>query len=338
MDKSDGECKVAVGINGFGRIGRMVLRAAVQKHSDTVQICAINDPFLTPEYICYLLTYDSTYGNPRFKVECGEDFVVVNGQKIAVFAAKNAADVPWASVGVVTVAETSGHYNTTELCLTHLEGGAKKVVMSAPAKDSTTPTFVLGVNEQDFDPTTMNIISNASCTTNCVAPLVKILHESFGIEEGMLTTIHAVTATQTCVDGVSKKDYRLGRSALQNIIPASTGATKAVARAYPAVEGKLTGLAFRVPVADVSVVDLTVKLQQPVQSINDIAADINKASLPSIIGCTTDAVVSSDFLGDGRSCIFDVTASILLNPTFVKLVAYYDNEWAYAMRMVQTLP
>lgn len=328
--------KLIIGINGFGRIGKLVLRSAVERHDQVIQVGAINDPMLDPEYIGYLIAHDTTFGNPKFKVEVGPDSVTVNGHKICVFAEKDASAIPWAQCGVKYVAETSGIYTSTEKAEAHLkaESGAKKVLISAPAKDTTTPTFVMGVNEDKYDPANMHILSNASCTTNCVAPLVKIVHENFGVEEGLMTTIHAVTATQNTVDNVSKKDHRSGRSVLQNIIPASTGATKAVARAYPEMEGRLSGLAFRVPVLDVSVVDLTLKLQRPIQSIDDIAQAIDRADRGLIIGHTSDDVVSSDFLGDDRSCIFDVKASLMLNPTFVKLIAYYDNEWAYALRMV----
>lgn len=335
---TDANEKLEIGINGFGRIGKLVLRLAFQQYSNSIKVSAINDPFLTPEYVGYLIMHDTTFGNPKFDVEIGSDFVNVNGQKIHVYAEKNAPDIPWPASGVQFVAETSGFYCTSESAQGHLrDGSVSKVLISAPAKDSATPTFVLGVNEDKYDSATMHVVSNASCTTNCVAPLVKVVYDNFGIVEGFMTTIHAATATQKVVDSVSKKDYRSGRSVLQNIIPASTGAAKAVARAFPEVEGKLSGLAFRVPVANVSVVDLTLKLGKPLQSIHDIAEAIDGAALPHIIGYTSEDVVSSDFLGDSRSCIFDVKASMLLNPTFVKLIAYYDNEWAYAMRMVEML-
>jgi len=330
--------KLTIGINGFGRIGKLVLSSIFQQYSTSITVTAINDPFLTPDYVGYLIMHDTTFGNPKFDVETGSDFVAVNGQKIHVYAEKNAADIPWSDSGVQFVAETSGFYTSSESAQAHLrEGGVNKVVISAPAKDTITPTFVLGVNEEKFDPSLMHVVSNASCTTNCVAPLVKIVHENFGIVEGFMTTIHAATATQKVVDSVSKKDYRSGRSVLQNIIPASTGATKAVSRVFPEMEGKLSGLAFRVPVSNVSVVDLTLKLQKPIESIHDFTEAIDRAALPHIIGHTSEDVVSSDFLGDARSCILDVKASMLLNPTFVKLIAYYDNEWAYAMRMVELL-
>lgn len=332
------EKKLSIGINGFGRIGKLVLRSVFQQHGHDVTVSAINDPFLTPEYVGYLIMHDTTFGHPKFEVETDTDSVNVNGQKIHVYAEKNASEIPWAESGVQYVAETSGFYTTSEAANGHIrEGSVNKVLISAPAKDLTTPTFVLGVNENTYDPTTMHVLSNASCTTNCIAPLVKIVHENFGIVEGFMTTIHAATATQKVVDSVSKKDYRSGRSVLQNIIPASTGATKAVSKVLPEMEGKLSGLAFRVPVSNVSVVDLTLKLERPVESIHDITEAIDRAALPHIIGHTSEDVVSSDFLGDARSCIFDVKASMLLNPTFVKLIAYYDNEWAYAARMVEML-
>jgi glyceraldehyde 3-phosphate dehydrogenase len=329
--------KIKVGINGFGRIGRLVFRAAVQRFDAEVEICAINDPMLTPEYMAYLIKHDSVFHNPGFMVdEVKSGQIVVNGKAISTFASKDASELQWGRSGVEIVAECSGFYTSSEKAKGHLEAdGAQKVILSAPAKDEVTPTFVMGVNEADYDPS-MRIVSNASCTTNCLAPLIKIIHENFGVEEALMTTIHALTASQNVVDGVSKKDWRAGRSALNNIIPASTGAARAISSVIPALSGKLTGMAFRVPVSDVSVLDLTCRLQQPVQSIDTITEAIRRAegTLGRVVGVTTEPVVSSDFIGDDRSCIFDAAASIVLNPHFVKLIAYYDNEWAYALRLV----
>lgn len=342
--------KVGIGINGFGRIGRLALRAVFTRYSEELSVVAINDPFLTTEYLSYLLTHDTVHGRPKFVVgEVTSDSIVVDNKKIHVFSQKDASQIPWDSVGAEYICECSGVYNTTEKSMGHLheDGGAKKVVLSAPAKDTVTPTFVLGVNEQMYHPS-MRIVSNASCTTNCVTPLVKIVNDKFGIVEGFMTTIHAMTASQSVVDGISRKDWRAGRCATQNIIPATTGAAIAVTKVVPELEGKLNGMALRVPVADVSVVDLTLKLQRPIDSIHDIAQAIidlhskidNTGAVPDmaqIIGVTTEEMVSSDFIGDDRSCILDETASMLLNPTFVKLVAYYDNEWAYALRLVSSV-
>lgn len=333
------EQKVGIGINGFGRIGRLAFRAAFKRYGEELSVVAINDPFLSAEYICYLLTHDTVHGDPKFQIgEVTSDSIVVDKQKIHIFTQKDAGQIPWGSVGAEFICESSGVYNTSEKVMTHLysDGGGKKAVLSAPAKDSDTPTFVLGVNEEKYD-SSMRVVSNASCTTNCVAPLAKIVDDSFGIVEGFMTTIHAMTASQSVVDGISRKDWRVGRCATQNIIPATTGAAIAVTKVIPELEGKLNGMAFRVPVADVSISDLTLKLERPIESIEDIVQAIyaTEAFKAGIIGITTDDVVSSDFIGDDRSCILDVKASMLLNPTFVKLVAYYDNEWAYALRLVR---
>ncbi len=329
-----------VGINGFGRIGRLFARAAVQRNMFLPAV--INDPMLDADSMAYLLRYDSVHGMAPFDIQVtNHQELNVNGMSIKIYSEKDATKIPWGQHGVEIVAETSGAYTAYEKAEAHLEGrnefGAKRVVISAPAKN--TPVFVMGVNHEHYDPG-MKIVSNASCTTNCLAPLAKIVHDLYGIEEGLLTTVHAVTATQALVDGPSKKDYRAGRSAGRNIIPASTGAAKAVTKVLPELEGKMTGMAFRVPVENVSVVDFTCRLTQPMQSLDDLAREIDQIEkddthpLHGIIGVTRDPVVSIDFNGDDRSCIFDATASILLNPTFVKLIAYYDNEWAYAVRLV----
>ena len=332
--------RVCIGVNGFGRIGRLIVRAILNSYNSEVKITAINEPFMTPAHMSFLLTHDTVHGAAKFLVEnVGEDFLIVSGQKIEIFKQKDASQIPWGKVNTEFVADASGVNTSTALASAHLTGGASKVILSAPAKDSVTPTIVMGVNEQSYNPSTMTVVSNASCTTNCLAPLAKIVHDNFCIAEGLMTTIHAVTASQNTVDGANKKDWRASRCASQNIIPASTGAAQAVQKVLPELAGRLTGMAFRVPVADVSVVDFTCKLERPITSIQDIADAILHAGpeLKHIIGVSTEPLVSSDFIGDARSCIFDVTASIMLNPTFVKLVAFYDNEWAYAVRMVRRI-
>jgi glyceraldehyde 3-phosphate dehydrogenase len=326
--------KARVGINGFGRIGRLVLRAALE-HPD-VEVVAINEPFMDVDYMVYMFKYDSTHG--RFKGEVGKhgDKFVVNGHEMAVFTSKDPATIPWGSAGADIVVESSGVFTDKAKAELHLKGGAKRVVISAPSNDA--PMFVMGVNEHTFKPD-MTVVSNASCTTNCLAPLAKVIHEKFGIAEGLMTTVHAVTATQKTVDGPSGKDWRAGRGANQNIIPASTGAAKAVGKVLPALNGKLTGMSFRVPNADVSVVDLTVRLEKPA-SYDDIKKAIQEASqgsLKGIMGYTEDEVVSSDFIGDSRSSIFDAKAGIALNNNFHKLISWYDNEWGYSHRVVDLI-
>eukprot|EP01039_Chlorochromonas_danica_P003090 gene3090-3378_t len=332
------ECDLKIGINGFGRIGRLFARQIWLKKK--ANIVAINDPLLDNHAIVYLLKYDSIHG--RFPIEVqvdGNDAIRVGDCRIPVFKFKDANEIPWGDLEVEYVAETSGHYLTGELAAGHLRAGAKKVVLSAPPKDDNIPTFVLGVNESCYN-SSMEIVSNASCTTNCMAPLVKLIHDNYGIEEGLMSTIHAVTATQTVVDTASKRDYRAGRCAGRNIIPATTGAAAAVVKTIPELEGKITGLAFRVPVENVSVLDLTLKLSKPLNDLQELShtiCEIEKDKnhpLHGIVGATSDPVVSSDFNGDEHSCIVDITASIVLNPNFVKLVAYYDNEWGYAARLV----
>jgi glyceraldehyde 3-phosphate dehydrogenase len=322
---------VRVGINGFGRIGRLVLRAAVE-HPD-VQVVAINEPFMDVDYMVYMFHYDSTHG--RFKGTVGKhgDKFVVNGHEITVFNAKDPAQIPWGSANADIVVESSGVFTEKAKAEAHLKGGAKKVVISAPSNDA--PMFVMGVNEQSYT-SDIAVLSNASCTTNCLAPLAKVIHEKFGIAEGLMTTVHAVTATQKTVDGPSGKDWRAGRGAGQNIIPATTGAAKAVGKVLPALNGKLTGMAFRVPNPDVSVVDLTVRLEKAA-SYDEIKKAVKEASegpLKGILGYTEDEVVSSDFLGDSHSSIFDAKAGIALNHNFVKLIAWYDNEWGYSHRVI----
>jgi glyceraldehyde 3-phosphate dehydrogenase len=329
---------LGVGINGFGRIGRLVVRAI--ENNEHARVVAINDPFMTPVYMAYLLKNDSVHGQFKGEIVVEGANLLVNGHVIQTFSFKDPSLIPWATSGAEFVAETSGAFVTTDKAELHLLGGAKKVIISAPAKDEETHLLVVGVNHHEYDPTTMHIVSNASCTTNCLAPLAKVIHNTFGIEEGLMTTIHAVTATQSTVDGPSPKDWRSGRCSFDNIIPSSTGAAKAVGKVIPSLKGKLTGMAFRVPVSNVSVVDLTCKLNRPT-SMEEICATIEAASkspeLAGILGITKDEVVSMDFRGDPRSCIFDAGASIMLNPTFVKLVAYYDNEWGYSTRMVDLM-
>ena len=326
---------VKVGVNGFGRIGRLVMRAAIQKGG--CDIVAVNDPFLDVDYMAYLFKYDSTHGQFQGEVTTKDGKLVVNGKEIVVYAIRDPSTIPWGENGAQIVVESTGVFTTTEKASAHLKGGAKKVIISAPSADA--PMFVMGVNEGSYDSTKHDVISNASCTTNCLAPLAKIIHDNFGIEEGLMTTVHAYTATQKTVDGPSGKKWRDGRGAAQNIIPASTGAAKAVGKVIPDLNGKLTGMAFRVPVPDVSVVDLTCKLKKGA-SYDQIKATIKKASegdMKGIMGYTEDQVVSMDFRGDERSSIFDAGAGISLNDGFVKLVAWYDNEFGYSCRVVDLI-
>ncbi|ORX48584.1 glyceraldehyde 3-phosphate dehydrogenase, partial [Hesseltinella vesiculosa] len=323
-----------VGINGFGRIGRIVLRAAIE--SGKVEVVAVNDPFIPLEYMVYMFQYDSTHGRFNGTVEAKNGALVVNGHPIHVFNEKDPADIPWGKVGVDYVVESTGVFTTTEKASAHLKGGAKRVVISAPSADA--PMFVCGVNLDAYKPE-YKIVSNASCTTNCLAPLAKIIHDTFGIEEGLMTTVHATTATQRTVDGPSHKDWRGGRGAGANVIPSSTGAAKAVGKVIPSLNGKLTGMSFRVPTPDVSVVDLTVRLSKPAtyEQIKDAVKKAAAGEMKGIMGYTEDAVVSTDFVGDERSSIFDATAGIQLSPTFVKLVSWYDNEFGYSHRVVDLL-
>ncbi len=330
---------VKVGINGFGRIGRLVLRAALK--NPNVEVVAINDPFIPLDYMAYMLRYDTVHGQYDGEIstcaDCG--CLVVDGHKIKAFAEKNPADIKWGEVGAEYIAEATGVFTTTEKCQAHLDAGAKKVIITAPAKDKETPMFVMGVNQEKYNKD-MKVISNASCTTNCLAPLAKVINDKYGIADGLMTTVHATTATQKTVDGPSNKDWRGGRGAAFNIIPSSTGAAKAVGVVIPELKGKLTGMAFRVPTADVSVVDLTCNLKTPT-TMDDIKKTMKEASesdrWKGIIGYTEDAVVSSDFITDSRTSIFDATAGIQLTDTFVKLVAWYDNEWGYSNKVVDLI-
>ncbi len=325
---------VKVGINGFGRIGRLVLRASLTK--DDVQVVAVNDPFVDPDYMVYMMKYDSAQGKFDGEVYAKDGKLVVNGKEITVFACMDPADIPWKEAGAEYVVEATGAFTTTEKAKAHLNGGAKKVVISAPSADA--PMFVMGVNQDKYTKD-MTIVSNASCTTNCLAPLTKVIHDNFGIVEGLMTTVHSTTATQKTVDGPSKKDWRGGRAAAANIIPSSTGAAKAVGKVIPELNGKLTGMSFRVPTIDVSVVDLTCRLEKAA-TYEEIKAAVKAAAegpMKGILGYTEDAVVSSDFLGDSRTSIFDAGAGISLNDHFVKLISWYDNEWGYSNKVVELM-
>ena len=327
--------KVKIGINGFGRIGRLVFRASLS--NPNVVVVGINDPFIDLEYMKYMLTYDSIHGRFEGSVEVKDGKLVVDGNAITVFAEKEADKINWSLCGAEYVAEATGVFTTVEDASKHLVGGAKKVVITAPSSNA--PMFVMGVNQEKYTKD-MNVVSNASCTTNCLAPLAKVINDKFGISEGLMTTVHSTTATQKTVDGPSKKDWRGGRSASNNIIPSSTGAAKAVGSVIPELKGKLTGMAFRVPTLDVSVVDLTVNLKTPT-TYDNIKAAMKEASLSKqfkgIIAYTEDAVVSSDFIGETCTSIFDATAGIMLTPTFVKLVSWYDNEWGYSNKVVDLI-
>jgi len=325
--------KIKVGINGFGRIGRLVFRAAMQR--DDIQIVGIND-IIDVDYMAYMLRYDTVHGQFKGTVDVQDGKLVVNGQSIRVTAEKNPADLKWNEVGAEYVVDSTGLFLTKEKCQGHLDAGAKRVVMSAPSKDDT-PMYVMGVNHLSYkgEP----FVSNASCTTNCLAPLAKVVHDNFGIVEGLMTTVHATTNTQKTVDAPSAKDWRGGRAAAGNIIPSSTGAAKAVGKVIPSLNGKLTGMAFRVPTLDVSVVDLTCRLEKPA-SYDEIKAAMKKASeneLKGVLGYTEDDVVSSDFIGDARTSIFDAKAGISLNNNFVKLVSWYDNEWGYSCKVLELI-
>ncbi len=323
--------KTKLAINGFGRIGRLVLRIASKR--EDVEVVAINDPFLTVDYAKYLLEHDSIHGHFDEVVKVKDGKLCVGKSKISFYAEKEPALIPWRNDKAEVVVECTGKFTAAETAKAHLEAGAKKVVVSAPGKNM--PMFVMGVNNETYD-TSMNIVSNASCTTNCLAPLAKIINDAFGIEEGLMSTVHSTTATQLTVDGPSKKDWRGGRAASYNIIPSSTGAAKAVGEVIPELKGKLTGMSYRVPTLDVSVVDLTCRLKKPTtyEKIVEAVKKASKGSMAGIVGVTEEPVVSSDFIGDSRTCIFDVNAGIMLSPTFVKLVAWYDNEWGYSNKLV----
>ncbi len=328
---------IKIGINGFGRIGRLVFRAAM-KNTDKFELVGINDPFVSPEYMVYMAKYDTVHGRFDGDIKAYENKLIVNGKSINVFSEKNPSDIPWGKIGADYIIESTGVFCTKEKASAHIQAGAKKVIISAPAKDKETPTFVCGVNLDKYT-SDMNIVSNASCTTNCLAPLAKVINDNFGIVEGLMTTVHATTNTQKTVDAPSSKDWRGGRAAAGNIIPSSTGAAKACALVIPELKGKLTGMAFRVPTLDVSVVDLTCRLEKAV-SYEDICSAVKKASegeMEGILGYTDEDVVSSDFYTDPRTSIFDSKAGIMLNEHFVKLISWYDNEWGYSNKILDLI-
>ncbi len=325
---------VKVGINGFGRIGRLVFRASLARTD--VEVVAINDPFIDVDYMVYMLKYDSIHGRFKGEVSANNGKLVVDGREITIFQCMKPEEIAWGQAGADYVVESTGVFTTMDKAKAHFVGGAKKVVISAPSKDA--PMFVMGVNNDKYTKD-MNIVSNASCTTNCLAPLAKVINDAFGIKDGLMTTVHSTTATQKTVDGPSKKDWRGGRAASGNIIPSSTGAAKAVGKVIPELNGKLTGMAFRVPTLDGSVVDLTVNLAKPA-TYDEIKAAVKKASeneLKGILEYTEDAIVSSDIIGDAHTSIFDAEAGIALTDTFVKLVAWYDNEWGYSNKVVDLI-
>ncbi|EJS43565.1 tdh3p [Saccharomyces arboricola H-6] len=322
---------VRVAINGFGRIGRLVMRIALQRKN--VEVVALNDPFITNDYAAYMFKYDSTHGRYAGEVSHDDKHIIVDGQKIATYQERDPANLPWGSLKIDIAIDSTGVFKELDTAQKHIDAGAKKVVITAPS--STAPMFVMGVNEDKYT-SDLKIVSNASCTTNCLAPLAKVINDAFGIEEGLMTTVHSMTATQKTVDGPSHKDWRGGRTASGNIIPSSTGAAKAVGKVLPELQGKLTGMAFRVPTVDVSVVDLTVKLEKATtyDEIKKVVKAAAEGKLKGVLGYTEDAVVSSDFLGDANSSIFDAAAGIQLSPKFVKLVSWYDNEYGYSTRVV----
>ncbi len=325
---------IKVGINGFGRIGRLVFRAGIDR--EDIEFVGINDPFMTPDYMAYMLRYDTMHGQFQGTIDYTDDAIIVNGKRVKFFACMDPKDIPWGQAGAEYIVESTGAFTTTEKASAHLAAGAKKVVISAPSADA--PMFVMGVNHTVYDPS-MTVVSNASCTTNCLAPIAKVLHDNWGIADGLMTTVHSTTATQKTVDGPSKKDWRGGRAAAGNIIPSSTGAAKAVGKVIPSLNGKLTGMSMRVPTLDVSVVDLTVNLAKPAKYA-DICAAMKAAAegeLKGILGYTEDAVVSSDFLGDTRTSIFDANAGIALTDTFVKVVSWYDNEIGYSNKVLDLI-
>lgn len=325
---------VKVGINGFGRIGRLVLRATVER--EDIQVVAVNDPFVDLEYMEYMLKYDTIHGVFKGDVKTKNGKLVVNGKEITVFAEMDPSNINWKSAGAEYIVEATGAFTTLDKASAHFNGGAKKVVISAPSKDA--PMFVMGVNNDKYT-SDMNVVSNASCTTNCLAPLAKVINDNFGIVEGLMTTVHSTTATQKTVDGPSKKDWRGGRAAAGNIIPSSTGAAKAVGKVIPELDGKLTGMAFRVPTLDVSVVDLTCRLEKAAtyEEIKTAVKKASEGSMKGILGYTEDAVVSSDFITDPRTSIFDADAGIQLSDNFVKLISWYDNEWGYSNKVVDLI-
>jgi len=325
---------VNVGINGFGRIGRIVFRNALQMQD--INVVAINDPFIDLEYMVYMFKYDSVHGRFKGEVEAKDGKLVIDGKSVTVYGEKDPAAIPWGKSGADYIVESTGVFTTIDKASAHLKGGAKKVIISAPSADA--PMYVCGVNLDKYDKS-HKIISNASCTTNCLAPLAKVINDKFGLVEGLMTTVHATTATQKTVDGPSNKDWRGGRGAAANIIPSSTGAAKAVGKVIPSLNGKLTGMSFRVPIADVSVVDLVVRTEKPAsyEAIKTAIKEAANGPLKGIMSYTQDAVVSTDFVGDTHSSIFDAQAGISLNDNFVKLVAWYDNEWGYSRRVCDLL-
>jgi glyceraldehyde 3-phosphate dehydrogenase len=325
---------IKVGINGFGRIGRLVFRAGV--NNPDIEFVGINDPFIDPEYMVYMAKYDTVHGRFDGDIAAKDGNLGVNGKEISVFDKINPEEIPWGDIGADYVVEATGVFTVTEKAQAHIKAGAKKVVISAPSADA--PMFVMGVNNKKYS-NDMNIVSNASCTTNCLAPIAKVLNDKFGIVEGLMTTVHATTATQKTVDGPSKKDWRGGRGAAFNIIPSSTGAAKAVGKVIPELNGKLTGMAFRVPTANVSVVDLTCRLEKAA-SYEDIKAAMKEASegqLEGVLGYTEEKVVSSDFIGESCTSIFDAGAGISLNDNFAKVVSWYDNEWGYSVKVIELI-
>lgn len=325
---------IKVGINGFGRIGRLVFRAALD--NPNVQVVGVNDPFIDLDYMAYMLRYDSVHGQFKGDIEIANGKLVVNGKEVSVYAAMNPEEIPWAECGAEYIVESTGVFTTTEKASAHIKAGAKKVVISAPSADA--PMFVMGVNQEKYTKD-MQVVSNASCTTNCLAPLAKVVHDNFGLVEGLMTTVHATTATQKTVDGPSKKDWRGGRSASANIIPSSTGAAKAVGKVIPELNGKLTGMSLGVPTLNVSVVDLTARLEKET-TYEEICAAMKEASegeLKGVLGYTDEAVVSSDFIGDPHTSIFDEKGGIQLSPTFVKVLSWYDNEWAFSVKLLDLI-
>jgi glyceraldehyde 3-phosphate dehydrogenase len=326
---------IKIGINGFGRIGRLVFRAGIQ--NPAYNFLAINDPFMTPDYVAYMLKYDTVHGKFDGEITYDDSSVTIDGKKILFYAEKDPSNIPWGKVGVDYVVDATGIFHSKDKAQAHIDAGAKKVVYTGPSKDDT-PMYVCGVNLEKYT-SDQNFVSNASCTTNCLAPLAKVINDAFGIKEGLMTTVHSTTATQLTVDGASKKDWRGGRAAAGNIIPSSTGAAKAVGKVLPELNGKLTGMSIRVPTLDVSVVDLTVNLVKPA-SYDEIKKAVKAASegpLKGILGYTEESVVSSDFIHDPRTSIFDAGAGIALTDTFVKLVAWYDNEWGYSNKVLDLI-
>lgn len=326
--------KIKIGINGFGRIGRLIMRASLER--DDIEVVGVNDPFITPDYACYLFKYDTVHGVSKFDMVEDGEYLAVDDMRIKFFAEKEPSAIDWKSCGAEYIVEATGKFTKYEDAKMHLEGGAKKVVVSAPGKGM--PMFVYGVNSNEYKPS-MDVVSDGSCTTNCFAPLVKMIDEAFGIEEGLMSTIHSTTATQLTVDGVSKKDWRGGRAASANIIPSSTGAAKAVDQLIPHLKGKLTGMSFRVPTINVSVVDFTVKLKKKT-TYEDICAEIKrraKTDMKGIVDVCSQPLVSSDFIGNSHTCIFDEKAGIMISPKFVKLVAWYDNEYGYSSKLLDLI-